>query len=45
MKKIILILCLLPSCQSFRDSMQAARINENIDQTDASLQHYSHKAQ
>ena len=44
MKLIIAILFLLPSCQALRDAKQAARINQNIDQTDAWLQHYSNKA-
>lgn len=44
MRLALLILCLLPSCQSLRDSMQAARINQNIDDTDRMLQHYARKA-
>ena len=44
MKLILAILLLLPGCQSLRDSMQAARINQNLDQTDAWLQHYAPKS-
>ena len=32
---IILILCLLPGCQTLSDSMQAARINRALQQADA----------
>ncbi|CAB4155402.1 hypothetical protein UFOVP672_8 [uncultured Caudovirales phage] len=35
------VLIILPGCQALRDSMQAARINQNLEQTDALLQHYS----
>ena len=34
----IIILCLLPGCQSLSDSMQAARINRALQQTDAYFQ-------
>lgn len=41
---ICFIVLLLTSCQSLRDSMQAARINQNLEQTDALLQHYANQA-
>ena len=36
--KILLILCLLPGCQSLSDAMQAARINRALQQTDTYFQ-------
>ena len=44
MRLILAILLLLPSCQSLRDSMQAARINQNLADTDRMLQHYANQA-
>jgi hypothetical protein len=44
MRFIIALVLLLPSCQSLRDSMQAARINQNLDDTDRMLEHYANKA-
>lgn len=45
MKLLLLIFCfLLTACQHLRDAVQAARINQNIDQADVVLQHYADKA-
>ena len=41
---ICFIILLLSSCQSLRDSIQAARINQNLDQTDAWIAIYSAKS-
>lgn len=38
------IILLLTGCQSLRDSMHAARINQNLEQTDAWIAIYSAKA-
>lgn len=38
-RALILILCLLPSCQSMRDRKMARAINENIEKTDQWLRH------
>ena len=41
---ICFIIILLSGCQSMRDSLQAGMINQNLDNTDAMLQHYANKA-
>jgi hypothetical protein len=40
----IIFLSFTPACGVLRDSVRAARINQNIDQTDAWLNYYSNKA-
>lgn len=41
---LCVIILLLTSCQSMRDSLQAGMINQNLDNTDAMLEYYARKA-
>ena len=41
---LLVIILLLPACQSMRDSLHAGMINQNLDNTDAMLEYYARKA-